>query len=307
MGPQSKPWAFIALLAILIAVILFGVDCYRHRFVRSDADMLALLPTQDATIFFVDVDALRCAGVLGLITGSKHTQEPDYQEFVRQTRFDYANSLQRIAGAADGNQVFLVIRGRFDWSKLRQYAIAHGGRCTKSICSALTSKSGDWMSLVLIQGDVIGVALSSNATAAEALRPAGRRLAEPPPLRAAWVKISPNLLKKPLSLPVPLRIFAISLESADAVLVSLGPAGDGSEAAFELRLDARCPSPATAETIRNQLEIQTKMLKLGLAREHQQPNPSDLTGLLTSGTFEAIQREVIGRWPLRKEFLKAMQ
>jgi hypothetical protein len=62
-----------------------------------------------------------------------------------------------------------------------------------------------------------------------------------------------------------------------------------------------------AETTRGQLELDTKMLKLELAREHQQPNPADLTGLLAAGTFQVIDTEVIGAWPIKKELLNSLQ
>jgi hypothetical protein len=49
------------------------------------------------------------------------------------------------------------------------------------------------------------------------------------------------------------------------------------------------------------------MLQLELARENQQPNPADLTGLLTSGTFQSGNNHVFGTWPVRKELLKALE
>jgi hypothetical protein len=49
------------------------------------------------------------------------------------------------------------------------------------------------------------------------------------------------------------------------------------------------------------------MLKLELAHEHAQPNPADLTGLLTSGRFETKGSDVTGGWPVRKELLKTLQ
>jgi hypothetical protein len=72
-------------------------------------------------------------------------------------------------------------------------------------------------------------------------------------------------------------------------------------------LSAQCSSAVAADTVRKQLEIETKMLKLELAHEHAQPNPADLTGLLTSGTFDVSGREVRGEWPVKKELLNALQ
>jgi hypothetical protein len=49
------------------------------------------------------------------------------------------------------------------------------------------------------------------------------------------------------------------------------------------------------------------MLKLQLAQEHQQPNPADLTGLLTSGSFGAEGKQVSGEWRVSKDLLKTLQ
>jgi len=304
---RLKPWVFVLLVAAAIAAILFGIDSYRRRFVRSEADLVGLLPREGATVFFVNVAALRHARMLSLLAGSKPAEDAEYREFVRETDFDYTGNIDAIAGAANGRDLFFVARGRFDWRRLRQYAIAHGGACGNNLCKASTGKSGRWASFLLVQPDVMGLALSGNAAAAEVLRPSRRKASSPVPAQPVWVELSQELLKNPVDLPLPLRIFAISLESAYPVVLSLSPAVEGSEAAFNLRLDAECPSATTADTIRNQLQIQTNMLKLELAREHRQPNPADLTGLLTSGSFQTAGQQVTGTWPIRKELLKSLQ
>ncbi len=307
MRLSQKPWAFLALLAIATAALLFSISYYQHRFVRSDADMLKFLPRGDVSIFFANVDALRRAGMLSFLSGSKSTTDTEYQDFMTQTRFDYTQDLDAIAGAADGKQVLLVLRGRFDWSRLRHYASVHGGGCVKAVCEMPTSKPDRWTSFLSIQPDVMGLALSSDRSAVETLRAQRHQSVERLPAQPVWVQVAPSVLKNPVSLPVPLRIFAISLQSADSVVLSLAPAAENSAAAFNLRLEAQCPNPSTADTIRAQMDIQTKMLKLELARERQQASPADLTGLLTSGTFQVIKKQMIGTWPVRKELLSTLE
>jgi hypothetical protein len=303
---QLKPWLFFVLLALCAGAIVFEIDHYRHRFVRSDADMVALLPPGDATIFFANITAIREAGVLGLFAGSKTVEEPEYQEFLRQTHFDYRNDIQVIAGATDGKQILLIVRGRFDWDRLRQYALAHGGTCKKRLCNLRTSKAGRWASFLPIQSDVMGLAVSNDSSAALALSPRRDRISQQIPSDPVWVKVSRNLLENPVSLPVPLRIFAISLQSADGVLLSLDSGGE-SGAAFNLQLDAQCPTTATAETIKTQLELQTRMLRMELAREHQQPSLADFAGMLVAGTFHVSDKHVIGTWPIHKELLNTLK
>jgi hypothetical protein len=275
--------------------------------VRSNADVLSLLPRAQATRFFLNIAALRQAGMLSVLAGVKASQDREYAEFVRQTQFDYTRDMQTLAGEADPQEVLFVIRGRFDWPRLRQYAEAHGGTCADALCRVATSNPGRWASFRAIQPDVLALALSNNSLAALTLSPRAGAPSDLVLTQPVWLKVSREILRNPSSLPVPLRIFAISLQPADPVILSLAPAQEPGNAAFDLHLDAYCPSVATAETVRNQLEIQTRMLKLELARERQHPNPADLTGLLTAGTFEVVNRRVAARWPVSKELFKALE
>lgn len=290
------------------ALIFFTYHSYRHRFVRNDRDILGLLPGGDVTTFFADVSALRSAGMLELLSGSKPAIDPEYKQFVKQTQFDYTRDLEAVAGIAEGQQIFFIARGHFDWSKLRQYAGAHGGSCRQDRCNLPASTPGRWISFLPIQPDVMAVALSQDDTAAEQLRPDRPRPAQPlPSTQPIWVKMSHSMLRNPLSLPLEVRIFAISLQSAEQVIFSIGRAPESGGAVFNVQLDAQCRNAATAQSTLNQLEIQTKMLGLELAREHAKPNAADLTGLLTSGAFQVVENRVVGTWPVRKELLNTLQ
>ena len=43
-----------------------------------------------------------------------------------------------------------------------------------------------------------------------------------------------------------------------------------------------------------------------IAREHQQANPADLSGVLVGGTFHREDRRVEGQWPIPEAFVKAI-
>jgi hypothetical protein len=306
MRRRTTLWIVVAILALAGAAILSVVDVQRHRFVRSSIDLVKQLPPGDFTRFYADLGALRKAGLLHLLTGANPIQEKDYREFVRQTQFDYARDLDAIAGASDGEQLFFLIRGRFDWDKFKQYVVARGGTCRSQSCAVPTSKSGYWANLVRLQPGVAGLAISANNAAANTLRrevPPGDAGA---PSNPVWVSVSKTLLTKPEGLPLAMRVLAISLQSADSVILSLGPAVD-KQSAFAIDLDARFSIEPSAETARAQLEIQTKMLKLGLQRAHREPDPADLTGLLTAGTFQRVRTQVTGSWPVRRELLKTLE
>ena len=113
-------------------------------------------------------------------------------------------------------------------------------------------------------------------------------------------------MRDPTSLPKPLQIFALSLQPAAWVVLSAGQAEHSNEA-FTVQLEAAFPNAPSADTTCKQLQIQTRMLKLELAREDHQPNPADLTGLLTAGTFQVGNTRVFGTWPVRKELLNALE
>jgi hypothetical protein len=306
MRRRTTLWIVVAILALAGAAILSVVDVQRHRFVRSSIDLVKQLPPGDFTRFYADLGALRKAGLLHLLTGANPIQEKDYREFVRQTQFDYARDLDAIAGASDGEQLFFLIRGHFDWDKFKQYVVARGGTCRSQSCAVPTSKSGYWANLVRLQPGVAGLAISANNAAADTLRrevPQGDAEA---PSNPVWVSVSKTLLTKPESLPLAMRALAISLQAADSVILSLGPAVD-KESAFAIDLDASYSVEPSAETARAQLEIQTRMLKLGLQRAHREPDPADLTGLLTAGTFQRVRKQVTGSWPVRRELLKTLE
>lgn len=305
---ELPPWAFLLLLGAVVAAVLFGIDSYRHRFVRSNADLVHLLPRSDSTVVFANFSLLRRAGMMGLLAGAKTAEAEEYDQFVSETRFDYRKDIDALAASVDDGRIFFVARGHFDWDALRNYIKSHGGSCAgDALCRMPTSQPGRWASLVEIQPNVIGLAVGKDNSAAELLRSEGHRNGGAIPSAPVWVRVSEKLLKNPVDLPLPVRIFAITLQSTDSVLVSFDAADADDSAAFEIRLDAECPNGVTANTIRQQLELQTKLLKLELAREHEQPNPADLTGLLTSGSFQVVDRNVTGTWPVRKELLKTLQ
>ena len=280
-----------------IAVVGFGVYAFRHRFVKANAEMLRYLPQTGVTTFYADVAGLRRAGALSLVTGTTPVAEPDYQAFVRETQFDYAKDLDALVGATDGEQIFFMLRGRFNLAKLRSYAAHHGGSCEEDICSVPTSRQKQMLSFTSIQPDVLSLALSTARFGVTTLDPPGHWVRDPLPTAPIWVRVSDKILKDPSQLPAALGIFAVSLQSAESVVLSLGPAAPKSAASLTLELNAQCQNAAAAD----------KMLKLELARERAKASNADLTGLLTEGSFQVIEKRVLGTWPVKPELVKALQ
>ena len=83
-----------------------------------------------------------------------------------------------------------------------------------------------------------------------------------------------------------------ALTSADRVIVTLGPAGDGIEA----HMEATCRTQDDASILASQLRSTTALLKEALTRDKNAAD-DDVATLLTAGSFDQKDRRVTGRWP----------
>lgn len=306
MRLRIQPWLAFVLIAVAVALAVFLVARRRDRFIRTDAEMVALLPHRDFVSGFVHVAVLREAGLLNLIQASKPEQDPAYQSFVRDTGLDYARDIEALAWTGNEAQLFLVVRGTFHWEQLRQYARQHGGTCNDAFCQVPTSRPGKWASFLRVRSNVAGVAVSRDPADVLLLTP--RQIDNAPPIPAApvWATLPHSILAQPKDLPLPVRMLALAVQSAERVTVS-AEAGAAAGEAAQLRLEALFPNAAAANSARNQLEIDTNLLKMELGREHQRPSRSDLTGLLANGQFQQATNTVTGTWPVFGELLKQLQ
>jgi len=282
---------------VAAALILFGIQYYRYRFVRHNSDLVRLLPPGDLTIVYADLGLLRRAQLLGLLSNIKVAPDQQYADFVRQTGFDYTRDLDAIVIGSDSSQTFLVGRGRFAWDKLKGFAAAHQGWCGEAGCQVPATAPGRWVNLITVQPDVLAVSISANPSGADNLRPPGRRVQEVIPNAPVWAKLSHGMLLNPTALPLPLRIFVISLQSAGSVTVSAMP--------DRLELAATFANSATADTAMRQLQMQTRMLTTALGKE--KVDSASIGGLLMGGNFWMAGNELRGQWPVRPELLRALQ
>ncbi len=84
MNPRFQLRRLVAwLLLVACALGGGGVYWFRARRAAAPSDLVAYLPTANASVIYIDVDALRRSGILGMLAGSKTAEEPDYQQFVR--------------------------------------------------------------------------------------------------------------------------------------------------------------------------------------------------------------------------------
>ena len=135
---------------------------------------------------------------------------------------------------------------------------------------------------------------------------AARRLQQEPsgpnpeiPDAPVWLSIPTSFLRS-RQLPEGTHMFARSIERAERVILALS--ADGSQ--LTARLDVQCHTGQEAEDIASQLTQVTTKLRDMIQREHQTPNPADLSGVLSSGSFRSEGRRVIGSWPIDRRFVE---
>lgn len=296
---RLPPWLVLLLLAGICGGIIAGVAAYRARS-SSTAGLLRRLPAQNAVVLYVDFAALRQAGVLDMLTASAVVQEPEYRVFVDQTGFDYARDLDSALVSFGGTGTFFLLRGRFDWRNLNDYTLVQGGTCYNTFCRVEGSTAERKISYFPLRNDIMALAVSTDEWAAlqmQTRRPEQDVTIPPDPV---WSVIGASALKQNASMPAGTRMFASALEGAERVVLSLGPEG----AAMRLRLDVTCRNAGDAASLASQLTGITAQLRSLILRENQQPNPSDLSGVLTAGKFQNNDRHVIGYWPIQRSFLE---
>jgi hypothetical protein len=296
-----------ALLIILIAaacgLAVWGVARLRYRGLRTSADWLERLPTQDAVVFYIDFRALRQAGVLQMLAASKVAEEPEYKVFVMKTAFDYQRDLDAVLACFTPRAKYLVVKGRFDWNSLQGYTREQGGGCRNTFCRMSGSTPERKISFFPLRPDLMGLAVSADDSAATDLQAkASRRRVLGVPDAPVWVSIPPAVLKNGADLPAGTRMFARSMENAQDISIAMAAAGGR----FEARLSVQCQSEQKAAELAAELQRITAMLRDMITREKQTPNPQDLSGVLTAGSFSHAGPRVTGSWPVERGFLERL-
>jgi hypothetical protein len=299
---QFRFWQIALLLPIVCGAIGSGLYLFLTRGPKTPADLASYLPDKNATLIYIDVEAVRRSGILNLIAGTKAAEELEYKSFVEQTSFNYRHDLDAIAATFTGDQIFLVLRGHFDWSKLRAYAQHQGGSCRNTFCSMSGSKPERRISFYPLKSNLMALAVSPDDMAAYQVVRNASHINPFAPSEPVWVLVPAAVLKRSESLPSGMRAFAIALENAERIVFSVGPEADH----LQVAMNVTCSNPEAASALLVQLESTTNTLRKWLAREHQRANADDLSGVLTAGVFRREDRRVVGQWPLQRAFIDAV-
>jgi hypothetical protein len=261
------------------------------------------MPLRDALVLYIDFSELRRGGILSLLLdGSKVGEEPEYQAFVQQTEFDYKQDLDAalVAFAPDGK--FMLVRGRFEWKSLFNYAWSQGGRCNNTFCRMPGSTSGRLISFFPVQGNLMALAVASDDSAA--MRMSGASPGPEPEIPNAplWLSIPPSVVKSGQKLPDSTLVFARSLERAEAAILAVVPEGKR----YAAKLDVRCSNDQDAALMQSELTKAAAALRKMLELDRQKPDPLGFPAFLAGGSFRNEGRRVFGYWPIEVAFVRNM-
>ena len=292
----------IGLIAVAGAVAIAsiaGVVWYRAR-ALAPAALLARLPAANALVFSIDFEQLRRAGILQMLDKSKTAEDPDYVSFIQKTNFNYRVDLNLAVAAFAPTGKFMLLVGRFDWKALRAYASSQGGGCDGDLCRMQGSTAERRISFFPLRSNLMALAVSPDDSAALRLNTAASSPDAQIPGAPIWLSIPTAMLRSGENLPDGTRMFARSVGQAETVTLAFAPEGQRLAA----RLDVLCRNEVDAADVALQLQRVTTVLRTMIARENQKPNPSDLSGVLTAGSFRPQGRRVYGYWPIERTFVE---
>lgn len=309
---KLKPWQYLTVVILIAFGAVAALYYYRKVNSETPGQMISILPRQDASVFYVNVGAIRDSGLLSDVSGPRVTEEPEYKDFLTQTNFDYQRDLDRLAGATTGDETYLLLAGRFDWKKLSQYARSHGGQCLQGICSLPASRPNHWISFMPLRSNLMGLAISDNQRAVYSIGKIGSVTEMNVPKDPVWISIPHVILAKPHNLPPIAAALADAVGNATTLTLSLanptaqtGIAGLA-QAAFVVRMQARFDSDTKAVDMESQLIRATALVKTMVDARQAPAGPTDLASILMRGSFQNAGGLVTGSWPVSRDFVNSL-
>lgn len=296
---QRRATLAIVAGAIVLAAVFLVLKWRDSREFFEPRHLLSRFPVEDATVVSIDFAALRAGGFLA---PSKNAAiEPDYKAFVEATGFDYRRDLDLVIATLGPSGNYFIAKGRFQWDRLQGYASTQGGSCYEKLCRMPGSTPERRISFLPLRDDAIAIGVSTNDLAATKLRAVGKLPETPVPGSPAWMLIPGSAIRRPGNLPPGVRMLLSSLNTAERVVIKVGPSASG----IEMRLEAPCRTAADARTLVSQLKVTTAMLKEAVSHDKETAT-DDLAMLLTSGSFDQKDKQAFGRWPVPKGLLDSL-
>lgn len=293
-------WTAALLVVVACVAIAGGLVWYRSRKVPSLAERMNRLPVGTSAVY-LDLQSLRESGLMTLLSGQNVTEDADYRAFVTSTGFDYRADLDSALIGFANAEVFIVATGRFDWKAIQAHTKRSNGICRNGVCRMPATTPMRTVSFIPLHNSMIGMAVSTDEWAVLRMQDNVPNLL-PPPDAPVWTGGFGEALRKNESLPAGTKLFVTALGDAKVVTLGLHAAGE----IAELRLRAECATDRAASGLESQLRGVTEVFRKYLDNVQQKPNPADLSGVLTSGTFARDGAVVTGRWTVNRPFLEKL-
>ncbi|MGB2624270.1 MAG: hypothetical protein WBC25_09225 [Candidatus Acidiferrum sp.] len=177
MNKGKLAGSIVGLLLVVGALVFFGYERWGGSGYDPRNDLLAEMPADASTVFYIDLDALRQSPFLAeLYKWAPQTAvDADYKQFVEATGFNYERDLNRISIAllkqGQDSILFAVAEGRFDRKKISAYALQTGTRESrkgKEIFSVPLSGSARRITFTFLRKDRIALTNGANLDAMQA-------------------------------------------------------------------------------------------------------------------------------------------
>ncbi len=290
---------------LLACALSGGAGWYwsRARRAAPPSNLVAYLPTANASVIYIDVDALRRSGILAMLAGSKTAEDADYRQFLDETKFDYRQDLDAIAAALKDGRIYFALRGRFHWKDLSGYAVRQNGSCHNDFCVVPGSQPNRRISFYPLRPDVMAMAIGPDDFGAYQIANQTAKAPLAAPKDPMWAIIPGVALQTMGSLPAAAKAYVPALQSAEQIIFTIG-ADQARQLQFGVHVT--CKDATAASVLLTQLEAITKELRDVLARQRQKPDPADLGAVLVAGSFYRDERQVYGLWPIPKPFVDAI-
>jgi hypothetical protein len=298
---RLHPLLLLALLLAICAGLILGIAAWRSRHAATTAELLTYLPRVEGVTVAIDMEALRRSGVLVALAGARVAEEPEYQAFVTETSFDYQQDLDQVVAKFGKETSYFLLRGRFDWSRLRAYVRSQGGNCHNTFCQVGGSTPQRQISFLPLKTNLMAMAVGpSPGSAWDLARPQPDAQPRTMPARPVWLAVPSGVLQNVQNPGA--RSLVSALEGTGEVEFSL----EITQGGLAALMDAVCRTPREAAVLSSQLEQVTRQLKGTKAPGAAAADPRDLGAVLSAGSFQTQGQHVLGRWPIDQAFLKSI-
>src|SRR5579864_8398466 len=118
------------LLAAIVGTVTLAYELRVHVFLgdHSFPELIELAPAHSTFIAYIDLAELRKEPLIDHLAALAEpvTVDPDYEQFVSSTVFDYQRDLDQVAITAPTAEKLAIADGRFDRKKIEEYALRSG-------------------------------------------------------------------------------------------------------------------------------------------------------------------------------------